>query len=63
MNVGKVISILGTGTAIVLMGSSFFVTDNKKAVHRRWLSLGVLGVTWGLEIGIRLASKKPLIAK
>lgn len=38
-------------TAAGLFVSSFFVTDNKKAVKRRWIALGLVGVGFGLRIG------------
>lgn len=30
--------------------SSFFVTDNKKAVKRRYTSLAMFGAGWGMEL-------------
>ncbi len=30
--------------------SSFFVADNKKAVKRRYIALGMFGAGWGIEL-------------
>ncbi len=43
--INALLQISGT----ILFASSFFVEDNKKAVHRRWISLGL--VVGGATIG------------
>lgn len=40
------LNVVGAGMLV----SSFFVKDNTKAVKRRWQSVGVLGIAWGLRI-------------
>ncbi len=50
---GEKISTVCAITGGLLFVSSFFVEDNKKAVKRRWLSLGLFAAGWGAEIVLK----------
>jgi len=43
---GTVIQI----ASAVMFVSSFFVEDNKKATRRRWLSLGIFTLGYGIQL-------------
>ncbi len=44
------INAVCTISAVLLFASSFFVVDNRKAVNRRWISLGLVAAGWGVEV-------------
>lgn len=45
----KVAFILQMASPLVFM-SSFFVEDNKKAVKRRWVSVGLFAAGYGIQL-------------
>lgn len=48
-NLSLVMTALNVAGGLLLV-SSFFVKDNDKAVKRRWIGLGALGLGWGVQL-------------
>ena len=56
-NIHTLTNLMKIGSGL-LFASSFFVKDNEKAVNRRYLSLGILGAGFLIDIASTTKPKK-----